>query len=287
MINSQNTISSTVNFIKKELAGIYPQREIQSLMYIAFEEVLNFSKVDIYSKADNKLNTDEFKKIKDITAKLKKQMPIQYILGKTEFYGIQLIISQDVLIPRPETEELVDMIIKDTGMSLVRILDIGTGSGCIAIALNKNIFRSKVDAIDISEKALKIAEDNAFCNNAFIKFWQADILNWKNYSFASKYDIIVSNPPYVRESEKAYMHSNVLDYEPETALFVKDENPLLYYKSIIDFAKHHLKENGRLYLEINEHFSGEIRELLLDNRFSDTILKKDINGKYRMISSGR
>lgn len=287
MNNSQNTISKTVNFIKKELAGIYPQREIQSLIYYIFEEVINYSKVEIYSKAENVLQNTEFEKIQDITAKLKKQMPIQYIFGKTEFYGLQLIVTPDVLIPRPETEELVDMIIKDTGMRLVRILDIGTGSGCIAVALNKNIFRSKVDAIDISEKALHVAEENAFINNALIKFWQADIIRWKEYLFTSKYDIIVSNPPYVRESEKIYMQPNVLNYEPKTALFVKDENPLLYYNVIIDFAKHHLKEKGRLYFEINENLAKEIKELLLDNGFSDTVLKKDINGKYRMISSGR
>lgn len=287
MNNSQNTISSSVNFIKKELAGIYPQREIQSLIFIIFEEILKYSKVDLYSKAENEINSTEMGKIQDITAKLKKQMPIQYILGKTEFYELQLIITPDVLIPRPETEELVDMIIKDTGTNLVRILDIGTGSGCIAVALNKNIFRSKVDAIDISEKAILVAEENAFINNALIKFWTEDIFKWKEFTFACKYDIIVSNPPYVRESEKAYMQPNVLNYEPESALFVKDENPLLYYNVIIDFAKKHLKECGRIYFEINEYLAHEIRHLLINNGFSDTILKKDINGKFRMISSGR
>jgi release factor glutamine methyltransferase len=287
MNNSQNTISNTVNFIKKELAGIYPPREIQSLIYIIFEDVIAYSKVDIYSKAEDELEQSHVEKIQDITAKLKKQMPIQYILGKTEFYGIPLLVNSNVLIPRPETEELVDLIIKDTGSRLVKILDIGTGSGCIAIALNKNIFRSKIDAIDISKKALQLAEENSFINNALIKFHVADIFNWKEFTFATTYDIIVSNPPYVRENEKVFMHANVLNYEPENALFVNNENPLVFYKTIIDFAKTHLKETGRIYFEINENLSQEMLDLLLENGFKDSILKKDINGKFRIISSGR
>lgn len=287
MNNSRNTINSTVNLIRKELTGIVSQHEIQSLVYIIFEEVMNFSKVDIYSKANSEVSKNSFDRIIEITNKLKQHMPVQYILGKTQFYGLPFVITPAVLIPRQETEELVDLVIKETGTRIVRIIDIGTGSGCIAVALNKNIFRSKVDAMDVSENVIKVAEENAFINNALINFRIADILKWEKYTFDCKYDIIVSNPPYVRESEKKLMDPNVLNYEPPAALFVSDERPLLYYEHIIAFAKQYLNENGRIYFEINENLSSEMKDMLTGKGFSDTELKKDINGKYRMISCGR
>ncbi len=287
MNNSRNTIKNTVNLVKSELAGIASQYEIQSLVNIVFEEVLNLSKVELYSKAEKEITDEQLEKILEITAKLKSHVPIQYIFGKTQFYGLPLQLTPDVLIPRQETEELVDLIIKETGNKLVNIIDIGTGSGCIAIALNKNIFRSKVDAIDISDKILKLAEENAFTNNAMIRFRNADILKLESYSFDCKYDIIVSNPPYVRESEKALMQPNVLNYEPSGALFVSDENPFLYYEAILTFAKQYLNENGRLYFEINENLGNEMQQLLVSRGFKDVVLKKDINGKNRIICGGR
>ncbi|MBI5218933.1 MAG: peptide chain release factor N(5)-glutamine methyltransferase [Bacteroidia bacterium] len=283
MNNSQNTINRISNFIKKELAGLYPEREIQNFIYMIFEEALGYSKVDLYANSNLEIPDEGWHKIRDITCQLKNHKPIQYIFGKTEFYNLEFTVTPDVLIPRQETEELVDWIIQETGSRLVKILDIGTGSGCIAVALNKNIFRSKVDAFDISEKIITLATENGFKHNSLVNFFVGDILNWPLQKFDNNYDIIVSNPPYVRESEKQQMRPNVLNYEPATALFVPNDNPLIFYQTITDFATKHLKNNGRIYFELNEYLYMDVKLLLLEKGFQDIELKKDLNGKYRMI----
>lgn len=220
---------------------------------------------------------------------LKKQKPIQYIIGETEFYGLTFKLNKDVLIPRPETEELVDWIIRDHSSrknKVLHVLDIGTGSGCIAISLAKNIPNTKVFAVDISKGALKIAQANAELHDVNIQYIEANILNrncWVNKFQNLKFDIIVSNPPYVRELEKLEIKPNVLDNEPHTALFVKDENPLIFYKVITDFAMQYLINDGHLYFEINQYLGDETKQLLIDSDFMNIELLEDLNSNNRML----
>ncbi|HOK51905.1 MAG TPA: peptide chain release factor N(5)-glutamine methyltransferase, partial [Bacteroidales bacterium] len=213
--------------------------------------------------------------------------PLQYILGSVDFMGLSLRITPAVLIPRPETEELVDWIIKTHKFNENRILDIGTGSGCIAIALDKLMVHSQTDGIDISDEALELAEENSYMNESIVNFFKYDILEGLSgenaHMFKEYYDIIVSNPPYVTESEKAMMHRNVLDYEPHVALFVEDNDPLKFYKAIADFARIKLEWGGFLYFEINPRFHKEIMEMLSLKGFRNIQLRNDINGKPRMI----
>lgn len=287
MKNSQKTVSEIVKFFKKELSGMYPEREIQSIIYIVFEEVMGFSKVDVYAKSEVIPNAEYMEKLAEVFEQLKNYKPIQYIFGKTEFYNLQFFITPGVLIPRQETQELADWIIHENNTHLKKIIDIGTGSGCLAITLNKNIFRSIVDACDISDEAIALAEENALNINAKIKFYKVDILKWQDYDFFQEYDLIVSNPPYVRESEKVFMLPNVLNYEPHQALFVSDEDPLIYYRAICDFAQKHLKPRGKMYFEVNEALFMDCKILFLEKGFSNVEIKKDINGKFRMMSACR
>jgi release factor glutamine methyltransferase len=230
---------------------------------------------------------------------LKKEKPIQYILGETEFYGLPFLVNVNTLIPRPETEELVEWIIKSTNYEIqstkLRILDIGTGSGCIAISLAKNIPNAEVSAIDVSEKALATAKKNAEINKIVVNFINVDILKindlaelpTSNFQLPTQFDIIVSNPPYVRNLEKAEIKPNVLEYEPHLALFVEDTDALLFYRKIANLAKENLSENGQLFFEINQYLGKETVELLEDLGFKNIELKKDIYGNDRMIRSTR
>ncbi|MEO8796210.1 MAG: peptide chain release factor N(5)-glutamine methyltransferase, partial [Daejeonella sp.] len=222
-----------------------------------------------------------------ILDELKTGKPLQYILGETEFYDLPFKVNPSVLIPRPETEELVDWIIKDLlsrKQTKPEILDIGTGSGCIPIALKKNIPEAKVSAIDISGAALETAIKNSVLNKVEVKFHLHDILNTESGFFNdSEFDIVVSNPPYVTLSEKNLMHQNVLEHEPHLALFVDDNDPLIFYKAITKFASAHLKKDGVLYLEINENLGGETVSLLKGFGFKNVELRKDLPGKDRMI----
>ena len=241
---------------------------------------------------------------------MQKEKPIQYILGKTEFYGLPFTVTDDVLIPRPETEELVDWIVEDIKSEKLKvksqniktgnqqpttnnqqpiiILDIGTGSGCIAIALAKNIPTARIFALDSSAKALEIARQNARLNEVEIQYIQADILESPvdlSGIEHHKFDIIVSNPPYVRELEKGQMKNNVLKYEPEKALFVKDNDPLVFYKTIADFAIKNLKKEGKMYFEINQYLGNETVAMLAGKNFTKTVLKKDLFGNDRMLKT--
>lgn len=284
-----NKISDVAGFFKQELTGIYPAEEIKELIFLSFECVLNFSKTNLSVKENETVSESELLKFNNIVKDLKKQKPIQYILGTTKFYGLDLIVNENVLIPRPETEELVDLIIKESEVrnrkSEVNILDIGTGSGCIAIALKKNIPNSTVYTIDISEKALTVAKRNAQKNKAVINFINADILTLKPLNPPDSFDIIVSNPPYISHSEKDKMQKNVLDYEPHQALFVDDADSLIFYDKIADFSVKHLANNGKLYLEINEKYGKEVVALLLQKGLKNIEVRKDINNKDRIIKS--
>ncbi len=284
------TVKQINNKINESLNSFYPLSEIQSFSYLIFEHILNFSKTDIYLKSESIINQDNYNEFIKVIDELKTYKPIQYILGKTEFYGLTFNVNHSVLIPRPETEELVDWIINDCkkdsilqAKKEIKILDIGTGSGCIAIALAKNIQNAQIEAIDISEPAIEVAKLNVEKNETKVIFHTLDILNFKNYSSENQYDIIVSNPPYIKESEKKLMHANVLDYEPHTALFVSDSDPLLFYKTIANFGSKYLTKNGKLYFEINEALGNETCEMLSYSGYNNITLKKDINGKDRMI----
>ena len=277
------TIKQIKRVFTSELSSIYPVTEIDSFFNILSEEYLGLNRVDLALKFNDNIKIP--KEFHDALNDLIDQKPIQYILNKTTFYGLDFIVNTDVLIPRPETEELVDWIINDNkSIKNLNILDIGTGSGCIAISLAKNLDKSNVTALDISKQAIKTANKNADNNKVFIDFIEEDILN-SNYQFTNKLDVIVSNPPYVRDLEKKEINDNVLKNEPHLALFVSDENPLLFYNAIADFSLKNLKENGILYFEINQYLGKETVDLLKIKGFKNIILKKDIFNNDRMIKA--
>lgn len=269
------------------LAETYPKTEIQSFFNILVEFRLKLSRIDVALNSDYEINTLDLNFLQKALIDLKKHKPIQYITGETEFYNLPFKVNEHVLIPRPETEELVDWIVADSKLetqhSKLNMLDIGTGSGCIPISLAKNLPNTKVSAIDISLEALKTAEINAQLNNVDIHFIEKDILNTN--SLSEVYDVIISNPPYVRELEKDEMQKNVLDNEPHLALFVENNNPLLFYDKIADLAKSHLTKNGHLYLEINQYLGKETADLLNAKGFKNIELRKDIFGSDRMIKA--
>jgi len=271
-------VSNILSYFRQELSTVSDDRKITSWYYISMEDLLEYNRSDCIINSNQVLNKIQLSKIKQIVAELKTHKPIQYILGKTEFYGLKIKVNEHTLIPRPETEQLVDWILKE---NFVAALDIGTGSGCIPIALAKHK-DAKVLAIDVSEDALLIAEENAKNNEVEIDFIHQDILQT---NYLQKVDLIVSNPPYVLESEKEKMQENVLDYEPELALFVEDKNPLIFYKKIASLAINFLNENGKLFFEINAKFGKETIEMLADIGFVNIELKKDMNDKDRMIKA--
>lgn len=279
---SNINIKKVISFIKSELKEFYPMSEIDSFVYLIFEQLFNYSRTKLLISQDVEILEDSYQNILNIIRDLKLYKPIQYILGETIFYNLTFNVIPGILIPRPETEELVDWIIKESPDKYKRILDIGTGSGCIAISLAKNLPESVVYASDISSEALTVTRKNSKLNNVDIQIMKLDILNFDN-QLNEKFDIIVSNPPYVTEKEKKLMHKNVLDFEPELALFVPDNNPLLFYKAIIDFGMNHLNPGGKIYFEVNESFGKETALLLEERDFRDISLKKDINGKDRML----
>jgi len=269
------------------LKGIYPINEIESFFYLILKDKLDLQRVD-FALNPNLKSTEKFLNFCTTSIKkLKKQQPIQYILGKTNFFGLTFKVNHHVLIPRPETEELVQLIINDVQLKKsnkkITILDIGTGSGCIAVTLAKKLKNASVWAIDISEKALQIAKENAIINNVSVTYLHKDIL--ENTNFLTYFDIIVSNPPYVREKEKTNIKPNVIENEPHIALFVDDDNPLLFYDKIADFAKSHLKTDGILYFEINQYLGDATKKLLKRKDFSTVELHKDIFDNDRMIKA--
>jgi len=271
--------------IRKELAGIYSAGEIESFIFLIFEKLKGYTRTQFLFAREETLTPEERLLIGQIVARLKKHEPIQYILGETEFYGLPFYAVPGVLIPRPETEELVQWIIHENQLASPAILDIGTGTGCIAISLAKNIPNATVLACDVSPICMETAQRNAQLNLVNCTVIEYDILNNSpEYTFP-ELDIVVSNPPYVRETEKSVMEKNVLEFEPGLALFVADDEPLVFYKRIADFAMLHLRSGGRLYFEINEAFGNACSEMLREQGFSGIRLKKDINGKDRMIGA--
>ena len=267
--------------IRKSLSEFYPDSEISALTRIIIEYVTKSSLPALLSDKNTKITTEEVLKIDKIVEHLQRFEPIQYIIGETEFYGLPFIVNPNVLIPRPETEELVELILNENKGNKSHILDIGTGSGCIAISLQKHLCETQATGWDISDKALSVAKINSDNNNVKVTFNQVDILS--DYPDNQHFDIIVSNPPYVLDSEKTDMHTNVLDYEPHTALFVSDDNPLLFYNRIADVATQLPKNGGKLYFEINRAKGQETIKMLEDKGFSNIRLIKDISGNDRIV----
>lgn len=268
----------------QELDVIYPKEEVDAFFYRLIEHYLKLDRFVLVLQPNLAITKEEEQPIFEALAGLKLEKPLQYILGTAHFMDLELKVNENVLIPRPETEELVEWILEECQVMSSRdfkILDIGTGSGCIAMALAKDLPNAKVYALDVSEEALKVAKENAESNQVEIEFIQMDVLNPNNLEL--KFDIIVSNPPYVRELEKNEIRNNVKEYEPSLALFVPDEDALLFYRAIIAFAEKHLLEKGHLYLEINQYLGKETKALLEAHNFSEIELRKDLFGNDRML----
>ncbi len=277
------TLKNYKNYFTDTLETQYPTTEVHSFFNLISEYVLGLTRVDIIMNPLLVINDSDLKKLNQALSELTNYKPIQYILGETEFYGFPFYVNEHTLIPRPETEELVSWILETTidNSNKISILDIGTGSGCIAISLAKKYPNAQITAFDISEKALTTAKKNGQLNNVSVKFELVDIL--KTVSLTEKFDIIVSNPPYVRNLEKKEIQKNVLEHEPHTSLFVADDNPLLFYEKIARLAKNHLKPGGYLFFEINQYLGKETVSLVKNNGFNNVVLKQDIFKADRMI----
>lgn len=277
-----NKIADIKAYFENTLLSLYHKDEAEAIFFIVIEHFLHITRNDYILNKTSTISESELLKIHFVLKDLKKGIPIQYILGETHFMGLKLKVNANVLIPRPETEELVDWIIQThKNENINRVVDIGTGSGCIALALKSNFKNTHVFAYDISESALQVARENALINNLEINFQQKDILTDNN--FPGQIDIVVSNPPYVTRKEALSMHANVVDNEPHLALFVPDNDALLFYKRIVEIAIENLKTNGWLYFEINQYLADEMKELFMQYKFKNVELRKDISGNFRII----
>lgn len=287
------------NYFNETLKTIYPITEIDSFFFLLLEEYLGFRRVDIVLKSDFKITQETLNLLQSATKQLEQEVPLQYIIGKTEFYGLPFVVNKHVLIPRPETEELVACVVSEssrvktfntstkqtTEIKQLKILDIGTGSGCIPVSLKKQLPFAKISAIDISKEALTVAKKNAVLNNVDIHFILQDIL--KTVALDQHYDIIISNPPYVRELEKKELKNNVLKNEPHEALFVENDNPLIFYAKIAELAKKYLNKNGLLFFEINQYLGTETIDLVNKKGLKNIQLKKDMFGNDRIIVASK
>lgn len=280
------TLRDFRSYIARELNGIYAEPEIKALATILIKTLPEVKKLHQVYNSDQIISADHLPGIKSMVKELKTGRPLQYILGKTDFYNCTIKVTESTLIPRQETEELVDLVIRENQGFKGRIIDFGTGSGCIAIALAKNLPDAAVTGVDISGEAIIVARENAMENNVSVEFCQGDLFRL-DYVLTLKAGIIVSNPPYVRLSEKRMMKRNVLEFEPHTALFVNDSEPLVFYKSILETAKSILLPEGMVYFEINESMGQEMADLLGSFRYSEIKLFRDINGKERIIKGRR
>lgn len=283
-----NKLSDLYKFWQTELSAIYDEGELYAIFELTCEHYLGYSKAETKLKFQENLNQSDVLKIYDAAKTLKTGRPIQYIFGEADFYHLKFKVSPATLIPRPETEELVDLIIKQhqtTKPETLDILDIGTGSGCIPVTLKKYLPQIKAFGIDISEEALDIAKYNAHHNNTDVEFMKYDIL--KSFIIQeSKFNIIVSNPPYVLKSEAKQMDERVLAHEPHLALFVEDNDPIIFYKKIVNFCGQHLAKNGILYFELNPLYAEEVKKYAIDSKiFNFTELIKDMSGKWRFLKA--
>ena len=272
---------------ENELSPLYPEEEINSFFFLAIEHFLQLPRFVLALQPEYTLTKTEETPLFETLAKLKTNKPIQYILGVTEFMGLSFAVNASVLIPRPETEELVRWIVeeasKNTGET-IKILDIGTGSGCIAVSLAKNLPNAQLGALDVSDEALTVAQENAKSHQVEVSFQQADVLK-ASFKIDGDFDVLVSNPPYVRLLEQKEIKQNVTAFEPQQALYVPDDNPLLFYKRINQLAKTYLTPGGMLFYEINQYLSNEMRALMEEDGFSEIEIRKDIFGNFRMLKA--
>ena len=280
-------MQASLHYIRKELANQYPRAEIESFIRLIFSWLKNYSPTDILLKTGQSLDADDRQTIVDMVERLKNNEPIQYILGETEFYGLPFRVSPAVLIPRPETEELVDWILKDNDNNNAEILDVGTGSGCIPVSLKKNLPGARVSGCDVSPEALAVARQNAALNEVEVNFFELDILRTADLDIPKKLDILISNPPYITEKEKPRMQANVLDFEPHLALFVANHTALIFYEALSRFGALNLKPGGKIYWEINEAYGTECVQLLEQSGFVDVELRRDMQGRDRMICAAK
>ncbi|MFT5249888.1 MAG: release factor glutamine methyltransferase [bacterium] len=268
------------------IKNLYPSEEVLSFFNLLADKQLGLSRIEIALQPEKEISEAEKLEFDKAISRLENFEPIQYILGDTEFFGLPFRVDNNVLIPRPETEELVDWIVDKTQNNEATIMDIGTGSGCISISLAKHLPKTKVYGLDVSADALQVAKQNAELNKVDVTFVKADVLDensWEMIFKDVKFDTIVSNPPYVRVLEKKLMKPNVVKHEPDIALFVEDEDPLLFYRKIAQLSKIYLKPEGALYFEINEYLSKEMKEMLEFEGFKGVEIRKDIFKKDRMI----
>jgi release factor glutamine methyltransferase len=283
---SVTTLGKLCEFIKIELKGIYPDLEISSLTDIIISHMFEIPKHEIHIKKEKPVSETDRIRFTNFVKDLKRGKPVQYIIGYTEFFGLKLHVTPDVLIPRPETEEIVKWIIDDNSLKSLSVMDIGTGSGCIAIALKKFLKNSNVHGCDISVPAIEIARENARANGVDVELVHMDISAFSASDFTEIkhfFDLIVSNPPYIPLREKSSININVAGFEPGIALFIPDDDPLIFYRYIADFGSKHLKKNGHIYLEIHEKYGHSVKKLLEEKGYSNVIIRRDINGKDRMI----
>lgn len=293
MKTPSNSVRDCRKYYANQLEPIYGSDEANALIMILLEHYFNIDRVKIALEPDLRLSESELLTLHFAVKELLKNRPIQYIIGETEFCGMRFFVNENVLIPRPETQEIVENLVTSTRTrhatsQQLSILDIGTGSGCIAISLAKLIPNSDVTAVDVSEKALEVAKKNAEANGVNVHFVHDDILQPTIAELIdNQFDIIVSNPPYVCESEKTEMRANVLDHEPSSALFVPDSDPLVFYRKILEFAQKALKPDGQIWFEINEKFGKETAELCREKGFKNVEIIKDFRGKERIVRTNR
>ncbi|MCM1005612.1 MAG: peptide chain release factor N(5)-glutamine methyltransferase [Prevotella sp.] len=277
-------MKETIKHLRAELSEIYPRGEAEAIIRLIFEHLKGWKPVDIVLNEDKPLSEFMRGKVDAILTRLKRHEPIQYIIGEARFYGLNFKVDRNVLVPRPETEELVEMIVRDAAeRSDLRVLDAGTGSGCIAIALARNLRFPRIMAIDISDAALKIAAENAETLKCNISFIKEDMLNLPPDNDC--WDILVSNPPYIAQSEAAEMDANVLDYEPRSALFVPDNDPLKFYKALARYGREALTSGGRIYFEINPLYADNLKAQMTREDYKNIELHRDIHGKNRFLSA--
>ena len=281
MFVNSNKLIDLLPYYMDKLKDVYPKSEIENIFYMVCDYKHDLKKIEL-KYSNSLLSESELLAHRSIVKRLQTHEPIQHIIGEVEFYGLPFYVNSDVLIPRPETEELVDLILSESKNEKLNILDIGTGTGCIPISLKYSLSNATVTSIDVSTGALETAKKNSCLNNVDILFLEKDILI-ADLSNLPQQDIIVSNPPYVLESDKKIMSQNVLEFDPHLALFVDDSTPLLFYKRITELAKSKLNIGGKLYFEIHENFGSETENLLIENGFKNIKIVKDMQGKDRMV----
>jgi release factor glutamine methyltransferase len=282
------TLNEARTVLTKELKNVYETDELRNITELVIEHITNMSRAEQVKNKVPYLTCTQLENLDAITERLKKNEPVQYVLGEAWFAGMKFKVNKDVLIPRPETEELVDWIVKEAvsyELRAMSILDVGTGSGCIPITLKKKLPQASVSAIDVCSEALFTATENAIELNTDIDFLLLDFLDEEKWKELGQYDIIVSNPPYVKQSEINAMHERVKEFEPHLALFVPDNDSLLFYKKLSDFAKTHLNPGGNLFVEVNEGLGRNVEELFLVKGFNSVKIKKDMQGKDRMVKA--